>query len=363
MKILEKRPVDVNIKYIYGAAALISVIVILQNLKDGENGKFFIEAFNVAFIALNYFTWALLINYINGIWSPIEKFPKNPILSLTITIIGTVLLVLIHLVISNIFYFIFLRAFDGTTFSESFVMLQNVFARALFSRLIDLLIILFILKLVDTYSKLNQRKTRVAELENQLQLAELNSLKAQLNPHFLFNSLHAVQTLIGHDDRKARSMIVKISALLRKMLDQRDRHIITMSEEMGNVKDYLEIEQERFHDRLKVRYDIRDETMVFDVPTLILQPVIENSFKHGISKLEGANGIIKISSFISQDFHVLMVSNSISKIHQKQLAESCGVGLTNIKNRLNETYSTDFHFDIFQHFNFFTSRIAIKIKA
>ena len=93
--------------------------------------------------------------------------------------------------------------------------------------------------------------------------------------------------MIGFDDVKARSIVIKMTHLLRKMLNEKNRHIITLEEEIEYFKNYLAIEQERFNDRLLVTYKLEETTKSLEVPALVLQPLIENAFKHGIALIEG----------------------------------------------------------------------------
>jgi LytS/YehU family sensor histidine kinase len=179
------------------------------------------------------------------------------------------------------------------------------------------------------------------ELENQLHISQLETLKAQLNPHFLFNALHALHTLIGYDDNKAKSMTIKISSLLRKILDQKDKHMVTLEEELDYLKDYLEIEQERFHDRLSINFDIQEDTKSLMVPNLILQPLAENAFKHGISLVEG-EGVISLSSLMKDNLLLIEMSNTLPKGNKSSNIKSTRLGLSNLRNRLEQLYGDDY---------------------
>ncbi len=213
-----------------------------------------------------------------------------------------------------------------------------IFPKATLSRMIDFMVIASVLKVITINKILNEKNIRLINLESQLNQTQLSALKAQLNPHFLFNSLHAVSTLIGYDDDKARNMTIKISGLLRKMLEDPDKHTHTLREEMDYISDYLEIEQERFFDRLEIDLKLEESSLAAEVPNLLLQPIVENAFKHGISQLEG-KGFIKIRSRISQDYQVLNVCIENSSPGNSS-ETSLGVGLENAKKRLYQLYGT-----------------------
>jgi len=138
---------------------------------------------------------------------------------------------------------------------------------------------------LDYYRLYREREVRASQLEVRLARAQLDMLKMQLHPHFLFNTLHAISTLMHRDIDAAETMIIKLSDLLRLSLDANDEHEVPMRQELDFLKRYLDIEQIRFGDRLVVDFDIAPETQGAFVPNLILQPIVENAVNHGISKI------------------------------------------------------------------------------
>ena len=135
---------------------------------------------------------------------------------------------------------------------------------------------------IHFYQVAMERQTIAAQLETQLSHAELENLKSQLHPHFLFNSLHAIGVLMQEDVDAAGHLLVSLGDLLRMALERRENEI-TLQSELEFVGKYLEIEQTRFHDRLKVHMDIPPDLLGVYVPSLALQPLVENAIKHGIS--------------------------------------------------------------------------------
>ena len=139
------------------------------------------------------------------------------------------------------------------------------------------------------------RALNAAQLETQLVEARLRTLEAELHPHFLFNTLHAISTLVHTKPDAADRMISRLSDLLRLTFDRSGAHGVSLQEELEFLQKYLEIEQTRFQDRLTVRFDIDPETLDAEVPRLILQPLVENAIKHGVAPRSGP-GLVQIAS-------------------------------------------------------------------
>src|SRR5947207_13415118 len=162
---------------------------------------------------------------------------------------------------------------------------------------IDLIVALLII--IAVHALLYYRRFRASELEQaslktQLAQAKLRALKMQLHPHFLFNTLHSISSLVLEDPPKANSMIARLGDFLRLTLDHSDQQLVTLKEETEFVRCYLEIEQVRFGERLAVDYEIEPSLLSAEVPHLILQPVVENAVQHAIAP-HAAPGRIEIT--------------------------------------------------------------------
>lgn len=358
MRILDRQKPPVPYKYIYLVAVVFSLVVIFQSSTTSESGEMQIELKHIVLFSLNYIVWALLINWIYGLYQQIDTIPNTTFFGLVKVLVSALLLIAIHLVISNVVFYLFLFIVTEMTPSRALTDLLQIIDRVLISRSVDLLVILGVLKGIDTYRVLQKRKLLVVELENQLHITQLESLKAQLNPHFLFNALHALNTLIGHDDTKAKSMVIKISGLLRKMLDNQDRHTVSLKEELDYLQDYLEIEQERFHDRLTLHFDIDEITKSMIVPALMLQPLAENAFKHGISLIE-AEGFITLKCYSSDQILSIVMSNSIPENNVMSNTVSTNLGLSNLRSRLEQLYGDGYKLETVKSSNTFTVTITI----
>jgi two-component system, LytTR family, sensor kinase len=188
------------------------------------------------------------------------------------------------------------------------------------------------------YQVAMERQTIAAQLETQLSHAELENLKSQLHPHFLFNSLHAIGVLMQEDVDAAGRLLVRLGDLLRMALERRENEI-TLQSELEFVGKYLEIEQTRFHDRLKVHMDIPPDLLGVYVPSLALQPLVENAIKHGIS-VDSTASRLEIAAKLHDGRVWLCVRDDGPGPAPASLLRF-GVGLTNVQSRLKQLYGDE----------------------
>ena len=190
------------------------------------------------------------------------------------------------------------------------------------------------------YQVAMERQTRAAQLETQLSHAELENLKSQLHPHFLFNSLHTIGILMQEDVDAASHLLVCLGDLLRMALERRENEI-TLQSELEFVGKYLEIEQTRFHDRLKVHMDVPPDLLAVYVPSLVLQPLVENAIKHGIS-VDSAAGRLEIAAQRHNGRVRLCVrDDGPGPAPAPGSRLRLGVGLTNVQSRLKQLYGDE----------------------
>jgi two-component system, LytTR family, sensor kinase len=206
--------------------------------------------------------------------------------------------------------------------------------------------------LIGVYSAfVYARRTRTqqvhsAQLETRLAQAELQALRMQLHPHFLFNTLHAVSMLNFSDVDAANRMLVRLSDLLRMSLVNAGRQHVRLSEEMDFLRKYLEIEQTRFHDRLRVDIDVDEQLLDAEVPNLVLQPLVENAIRHGVSR-SSQPGTIEISVQRSGNDVVLKVCDNGPGISMPfDPEEHAGIGLSTTITRLRQLYGAHHRFSI-----------------
>ena len=141
------------------------------------------------------------------------------------------------------------------------------------------------------YHESQERKLKAAQLETRLIEARLKTLEAELHPHFLFNTLHAISTLVHRDPESADRMISRLSDLLRITFDRAGEPKVPLKEEMEFLQKYLDIEQTRFQDRLTVHVHVDPDALDGEVPRMILQPLVENAIKHGIAGRSGGDNV------------------------------------------------------------------------
>jgi signal transduction histidine kinase len=194
---------------------------------------------------------------------------------------------------------------------------------------------------VRYYRQAQDRALRASQLEARLAEAQLQALQRQLHPHFLFNTLNAISALMHRDVEAADQMLAKLSDLLRMALDQRGGQEVTLKDELEFVQKYLEIEQARFGDRLSVAFDIAPETLDAQLPNLLLQPLVENSVRHGVAvRIEP--GHIDIRARRAGDTLELVVCDNGPGIPPARLASpGKGVGLANTRSRLERLYGAN----------------------
>jgi len=196
----------------------------------------------------------------------------------------------------------------------------------------------------DYYRKYRERELRAVELEKRLAQAKLQALQMQLNPHFLFNSLHSISALIHQNADAADRMIVRLSDLLRAALESSDTQEVSLQEELGILQRYLEIEKIRFGDRLTVKTEVGPDALDAQVPNLILQPLVENAIRHGIEP-RAKPGCIELRAHREAGVLTLEVcDNGAGLPDQAPSAE--GVGLSNTRARLQTLYGEAHGFEL-----------------
>jgi two-component system LytT family sensor kinase len=211
--------------------------------------------------------------------------------------------------------------------------------------------------LVKYYQLLQNKHETILKLASDTQTAQLKRLQAetvareaqlkmlryQLNPHFLFNTLNAISALVKvHESSKAHEMIVQLSKFLRYSLDNDPIQKVSLRQEIESVMQYLNIERTRFGKRLQLEFDISDDCYCINVPSLILQPLVENAIKYAIAPSE-TGGMIKIKAFLFDDclnIHVMDNGPGIDKYYAERCAS--GIGLENTKQRLKQFYQDNY---------------------
>jgi LytS/YehU family sensor histidine kinase len=194
---------------------------------------------------------------------------------------------------------------------------------------------------LDSRARLVWQQTETARLNEQLSKAQLDALRRQIEPHFLFNTLNGVAGLVreGRNDA-AVSMIAELSDFMRRVLDDSNRQRVPLKEEMEFAQRYLAIQKARFADRLTFSLDVPADLQQAQIPSLILQPMVENAVKHGIARrVQG--GAIRIAASRGERMLTISVYNDGPALPVGSKAQS-GIGMSNVRTRLQGLYGDDF---------------------
>ena len=209
------------------------------------------------------------------------------------------------------------------------------------------------------YRESKDRALRTSQLETRLVEAQLKTLQQQLHPHFLFNTLHAISALMHRDVEAADRTLMRLSDLLRLTLEHIGQQEIPLEAELDFLAKYLQIEQTRFADRLVVRFDVHPETLETLVPNLILQPLVENAIKHGVSKRSGP-GHIDISARRDGDKLRMEVRDDGVGLSEDALtALQKGIGVSTTRARLQHLFGADYRFEFHRQASGLSVVIAI----
>ncbi len=210
----------------------------------------------------------------------------------------------------------------------------------------------FIYNYFESYNKSLKLEASIKEIE-------LSNLKSQLNPHFIFNALNSIRALVDENPTKSKHAINQLSNILRNSLTTEKRGLTSFSDELKVVKDYLGLESIRFEERLKTEFEIDPESNGFLVPPLMIQTLVENGIKHGISKLtEG--GVIQLITKVNDDHLKIHIRNSGKFVLNGKRNGSGGLGLQNTRQRLKLIYGDDASFRILtENDNFVLTEIII----
>ncbi len=196
----------------------------------------------------------------------------------------------------------------------------------------------------QNYRTEEQQKLRVTA---QLARAELHALKMQIHPHFLFNTLHSISSLVLEEPPKANRMIARLGDFLRLTLENSERQFVTLKEEIEFARCYLDIEQARFSDRLQVEFTVEPAVLTAQVPHLILQPLVENAIQHAIAPRASGGSIIIRAKKSGGTIRVEIAdSGNGTHLDANVSNNGQGVGLANVRGRLKQLYGANHKFEL-----------------
>jgi hypothetical protein len=187
---------------------------------------------------------------------------------------------------------------------------------------------------------------------------ELSYLKQQVNPHFLFNTLNSIYSLTIGTSSKAASIILKLSSILRYMLYETENRKVKLTEEINIIKDYIELQRLRLTEKVNVKFELVGETDHYSIPPLLLIPLIENAFKHGVDNIN--DSFIEIKIAVADDQLEVIVRNRIVKI-SSDLFRNGGIGIKNIRRRLDLLYGNKYEFETDDKDGIFSVKLKLQL--
>ncbi len=321
----------------FAIALLVVVQQYIQHVSSGFDFAFSWDIMSMRAVA-NYLLWLPVVPLIARLLQPLFLQKKDSVNDWARLIGFSLLVAVTH-------RFLAVWIFDGTYSllnGSAFVFFRPanlpVLWAGLFSSVFQVAAIVGVIGGISYYQRFIKQKTALVQ-------AELKALKMQLHPHFLFNTFHSISALIDIDTEAAQLMLTRLSFLLRALLEKEQEQKISLKEELEFTRHYLGIEQVRFQDRLAVKFNIQPDTLNASVPTLILQPLVENALKHGISQLTHDGRLTVISERLGRHTLKLMIEDNGPGISVGK--EGFGVGLPNVRQRLEQLYGTNFSLEAF----------------
>jgi len=332
----------VPFKWLWLSAVLISAIFIMNawvsyNLGSMENpfGWFFESVTVIS----SYCLWALIIPLL-------YRFVvcKEPLWKLTL---GTILFhLLLSIIVAAIHRYAALGLFVVINWGVQGYILDLFGGHSLawvikgtIPSFIQYWLILGLLWGLRYYRLKRAQEIVLIKKDQEIANAQFNALKMQLHPHFFFNTLNTISSVMDRDIEDAQTIVAKLAKLMRSLVDSDKRQFTSLEKELEYIRDYLHIEQARFGDSLKVNFEIEAQANCAEIPNLLLQPLVENSIKHGFGQKRGDKQII-VSAKVNQHNLLLSVQdNGVGAANVDYVLQNTGVGLKSVMDRLDHLYA------------------------
>jgi len=289
---------------------------------------------------INYSAWGLLVPVVYYLVRNFKIGKDFSVKANFLAIMASFAISFFHESVTNVIYFLPLDLLGWHPFTdETLKFIIGAFPSAFISRVVEYWLMYGLFSSFIFYKQYKEKQIELAVVENKLTTAKLSALRFQLKPHFLFNTLNTISALSEIDVKQTQKTVSKLGVLLRKLLDYDQRNVISLREELEFISSYLDIEQIRFQDRLKVIYNIDKSLLDAKVPNLILQPLVENAIKHGLaSKADGGEIKITVRKGENNMLHMCVEDNGAGSNHRVDEILKSGIGLMNLKKRLQELY-------------------------
>ncbi|APG66403.1 sensor histidine kinase [Tenacibaculum todarodis] len=301
------------------------------------------DNYGVLYTLLNYIldiSIGIFLTHIYRRFALKAKWSSLSIKKLLIRLVPTILLLaVLYVLINNLKWYAFRTLFviKNVDFLESIIYWDPILLTGL--RLMSIWLLAY--HLYHYYQKEVVTAKENAELSLIVKKAQLDNLSAQLNPHFLFNSLNSIKSLVIENPNVARRAIDLLSDLLRSSLYEKDKDLIPIKNELSLVYDYIELEKMRFEERLQLKINIKEEVMNYKVPTLSIQLLIENAIKHGIDLKVGGGVVFLTIKKSDSNIHIKVENPGVINQHK-----NVGLGLKNLKKRLEIQYKNNASFSL-----------------
>lgn len=318
-------------RYLLLWTAVVVVFAMQRSLSDALLGYDWPMFTQLRWSAIQWYTWAALTPVVFRLG---QRYPLQP----GSRLVGLGRHVLLSVGITTLAMII--GALISTLFEPSgfFEQLAYFLAQHFATGLLTYWALLAIQQALHYHAEKSRRELEASRLATELAQSRLLALKSQLQPHFLFNTLHAIITLLDEDTLKAEDMLLRLSELLRALLEDYDGQEIPLRQELDLLELYLGIQRTRFKDRLTTRTYIAPDTLDCAVPSLILQPLVENAIRHGIGQRVGSD-VVEIEARRKGDTLCLEVRNRSSVLEPEGRAQGGhGIGMANTRLRLRELY-------------------------
>jgi hypothetical protein len=335
----------IRLRVIWGIALLMATLFLAQaymhhyvyaDLKGMSPFKWWVEA-PVPY--LNFLFWALLSPVA---FSVLHRWPFSvrptwkPLLA---HVCFGLLIATVHEVTTSAIYYTILTS-TGDLKWEPNIRLYVVHALApgILQRFMEYWILLVIFIAVDNARQMREKQTQLLKMKHQLDMTQLEALRKQLHPHFLFNTLNTVSAILEEDADGARRVLSQLGQVLRVNLDRDRRDKVPLADEIDHIENYLGIESERFKDRLKVTYQVPGDCLDALVPNMVLQPLVENAIKHGMGGSARTMNITVSAERENGCLHLFVDDDGRGSPDPTAAMAKGGIGLRNVRDRLNLIY-------------------------
>lgn len=360
---LNYKNLPISIKKIVLTALAVSIFFILKAYTNH-----LVNQFNYPFswilislkISISYLLWVVLTPLVYSLVKMLQDNSTTVLYKILMFTTGCIVLAIFHQILSSrIDDFI---NYLNNGYMKSFFGRNSVTVLVVgsFSSFIELLVI------IASFLALDYQKKYIRN-QKELIAAQLNALRMQLQPHFLFNTLHSIAAMIDIDTKNAQKMLSKLGGLLRNVLEYDAEQMVMVADELNFIKNYLDLEQVRYQDRVTIDYDISDDTLDVKIPNMIFQPLVENAVKYGIMPtIDDGEIVITIKQehckTLQENALILEITNTYNSKSTIEKPLGTGVGLVNIRKRLQQFYQNRFVFtSYFQTKELYVARITIPI--